>query len=254
MLENAKHLKGDKLRCTDGELGRVQDFYFDDTHWMTRYLVVDTGNWLSGRSVLLSPYAITDVRHEEGEIVTSLTKAQIEDSPPLDSDKPVSRQFEENYYGFFGWPTYWAGPYVWGRYPAIERDQEQWNLPPLTEQVWDPNLRSTNAVDGYHIQASDGDIGHVTDFVIDTQSWSIRYMVIDTRNWWPGKQVLIAPTWITEVSWSDSRVLVTPTRELIKTAPEYVDGTPLSRDYERNLHQHYSQSGYWESETATARG
>ena len=128
MLYTAKTLKGYKLDSLDGEIGRVKEFYFDDRHWTIRYLVADTGNWLPGRQVLISPYALvavnTDIYKEQIEI--DLTKKQIEDSPSLNSDKPVSRQFEENYYGYYGWPLYWSGPYSWGAYPHLTRDRDKW--------------------------------------------------------------------------------------------------------------------------------
>ena len=124
MLNKAKTLKGYKLDSLDGEIGKVKEFYFDDQHWAVRYLVADTGNWLTGRQVLISPYALGAVNQEEQHISIDLTKKQIEDSPSLDSDKPVSRQFEESYYGYYGWPAYWDGPYMWGPYPYIVRDRE----------------------------------------------------------------------------------------------------------------------------------
>ena len=126
MLNKAKTLKGYTLDSLDGEIGKVKEFYFDDQHWTIRYLVADTGNWLTGRQVLISPYALVAVNKEEQHIAIDLTKKQIEDSPSLDSDKPVSRQFEEAYYGYYGWPMYWGGPYMWGAYPYIVRDREKW--------------------------------------------------------------------------------------------------------------------------------
>jgi len=175
----------------------------------------------------------------------SLTKKQIEDSPSLNSDKPVSRQFEESYYGYFGWPMYWDGLSMWGYSPYIERDRKKWRKPKKGEKAWDPHLRSTQNVDGYHIHASDGDIGHVEDFIIDDETWAIRYLVIDTRNWLPGKKVLISPKWIERVSWNESKVFINLTREKIRQSPEYSEELLISRDYETTLHQHYNLQGYW---------
>ncbi|MGA3268849.1 MAG: PRC-barrel domain-containing protein [Verrucomicrobiota bacterium] len=112
MLSKAKTLEGYKLDSLDGEIGKINEFYFDDRHWTIRYLVADTGNWLTGRQVLISPYALRDVNGEQQHIAVNLTKKQIEDSPSLDSDKPVSHQFEQAYYGFYGLPTYWGGPFI----------------------------------------------------------------------------------------------------------------------------------------------
>ncbi len=244
MLNIAKTLKGYKLDSLDGEIGKAKEFYFDDQYWTIRYLVADTGNWLTGRQVLLSPYALVAVNKEEQLIAVDLTSKQIEDSPSLDSDKPVSRQFEENYYGHYGWPVYWNGTSVWGPYPYIARNHEQWNELPQSEETWDPHLRSTRDVSGYDIQATDGEIGHVEDFIIEDETWMIRYLLIDTQNWWPGKKVLISPQWIERISWEESKVFVNLTCEAIKQSPEYTEAS-LTREYETALHRHYNRQEYW---------
>ncbi len=250
MLNKAKTLKGYKLNSLDGEIGKVSEFYFDDRHWTIRYLIADTGNWLTGRQVLISPYALVSVNKEEKNITVSLTKEHIENSPSLDRDKPVSQQFEENYYGYYGWPIYWNGPYMWGTGSEIVRDRKKWKEFTKEETGWDPNLRSTGDVTGHDIQATDGDIGHVDDFIIDDETWAIRYLVIDTTNWWPGKKVLVSPRWIESVRWGDSKVLVKLTREAIKQSPEYTEESLLTRDYETGLHGHYKQQGYWAGQAA----
>jgi hypothetical protein len=233
------------LNGLDGEIGKVKEFYFDDQHWAVRYLVADTGNWLSGRQVLISPYALVSVDKKAEHIDINLTKKQIEDSPSLDSDMPVTRQFEESYYGYYKWPMYWGGPYMWGYYPYIVREQKKWKESTQGEKAWDPHLRSTQNVTGYHIQAEDGEIGHVGDFIIDDETWAIRYLVIDTKNWWPGKEVLISPQWIKRVSWTESKVFVNHSREMIKQSPEYLEAFDLTRDYETRLYRHYDHQGYW---------
>lgn len=248
MLIKAKTLTGYKLNGLDGEIGKVDEFYFDDRHWAVRYLVVDTGNWLVGRQVLISPYALVAVNKEEQQVSIALTKKQIEDSPSLDTAKPVSRQFEESYFGFYGWPAYWSGPYMWGPYPYIVRDPGQEREPTNAEKAWDPHLRSTGDVTGHHVHATDGGIGHVDDFVIDDETWAIRYLVIDTRNWWPGKQVLLSPKWIERVSWEESKIFVNLPREAIKQSPGYTEEFLITRDYEAGLHRHYDRPGYWDEE------
>jgi uncharacterized protein YrrD len=245
MLSNAKTLKGYKLNSLDGEIGKVKEFYFDDRHWTIRYLVADTGNWLTARQVLISPYALVAVSREKQHITIDLTKKQIEDGPSLDSDKPVSRQFEQSYYGYYGYPMYWGGLYSWGTYPYIERDRSQWKASTQGGKAWDAHLRSTHAVSGYQIQAADGEIGHVEDFLIDDETWAIRYLIIGTRNWWPRKKVLVSPQWIERVSWDESKVFVNLPRETIKQAPEYDGSRPVTRDYETRLHQHHQREGYW---------
>jgi len=246
LLNKAKTFQGYSLQNIDAEtIGKVKEFYFDDRHWTIRYLVADTGNWLTGKQVLISPYALVAVNSDYENIVLDLTKKQIEASPSLDSDKPVSRQFEQTYIGYYGYPMYWGGPYMWGAYPYIVRDREKWIESTQGEKGWDPHLRSTHDVSGYQIQASDGEIGHVEDFIIDDETWAIRYLIIDTQNWWSGKKVLIAPSWIERVSWNESKVFVNLPRDTIKQALEYTDESLLNRDYETRLHQHYNCPGYW---------
>jgi hypothetical protein len=222
--------------------------------------------------VLISPYALGAVNTQAHDIAVNLSKKQIENSPSLNTDKPVSRQFEEEYYGYYGWPWYWGGPYMWGSYPYLVRDhdqsqestgiltaqhqwpgipdREQWRKSNQGEKAWDPNLRSMHDVTNHRIQATDGEIGHVEDFIIDDENWAIRYLIVNTRNWWPGKKVLISPQWIERVSWSESKVFVNLTRETIKQSPDYADESLPTRDYEDLLHRHYKRQGYWINEPA----
>ena len=246
MLSKVKILNGYSIQDTKDEtIGKVKDIYFDDRYWTVRYLVANTGNWLIGRKVLLSPYALVAVNADHDNIVADLTKKQIEDSPSLDSDKPVSRQFEESYYGYYDWPRYWGGPNSWGYLPYIERNHDKWNDFPKDEKKYDHHLRSCHEVTGYHIQAEDGELGHVEDFIIDDETWEIRYLIVNTSNWWAGKKVLISPLWIESVSWSERKVVTDLTRQAIKRSPEFTDQSLLTRDYETNLYGHYNRKGYW---------
>jgi sporulation protein YlmC with PRC-barrel domain len=250
MQKSTKDLKGNNIVATDGDIGKAADFYFDDKSWTIRYLVADTGNWLLGRKVLLSPIALGKADFSTGRINVTLTKKQVEESPSIDTDKPVSRQHEAYYHDYYGYPYYWSGPYLWGSmyYPGLPVDDQQRveERRAEREEAGDSHLRSAAHVTGYHIEASDGDIGHVEDFIIDDETWEIRYLVVDTRNWLPGKKVLIAPRWIDRVSWEDSKVYVSLSREAIKNAPEYNPDT-LNREYEEKLHVHYGQPKYWDS-------
>jgi len=250
MLNRATMLKGYTLHSLDGEIGTVKEFYFDDRHWTIRYLVADTGNWLPGRQVLISPHALLSVMSQEQSIAVDLNNKQIEDSPSLDHDKPVSRQFEATYYGYYGYPMYWSGQYMWGAYPYIVHAREEGRGPAPGEKAWDAHLRSTHAVSGYHIEAADGPIGHIEDFIIDGETWAIRYLMVDTVNWWPGKKGLVAPQWIERVSWDESKVFINLSRAAIKQAPEYTEDSLLTRDYETRLHGHYNRQGYWVDEPA----
>jgi uncharacterized protein YrrD len=248
MLIKAKTLEGFKLDSLDGEIGKVKEFYFDDRHWTIRYLVVDTGSWLVGRQVLITPYALGYVNKDEQHITIDLTKKQIEDSPSLNSDKPVSHQFEQAYYGYYGLPMYWNGQNAWGNYSYLVRDREKWKTSTQGKKKGDHHLRSTYGVSGHHIQALDGEIGHVQDFIIDDETWAIRYLIVDTHNWWPGKKVLVSPQWIERVSWGERKVFVNLSRETIKESPEYTNESLPTRDYEIGLHGHYNRKGYWADE------
>jgi len=248
MLIRTKETNGFKLKGKDGEIGKVKEFYFDDVHWAIRYVVVDTGNWLMDKQVLISPYALVGIDKENKHIDVNLTKKQIEDSPLLSSDKPVSLQFELDYYAYYGWPMYWSGRQMWGDYNYIMRDRKRQDGHAKEEKKWDHHLRSTRNVSGYRVQATDGEIGHLDDFIIDDEAWAIRYLVVDTQNWWPGKKVLISPQWIQHVSWSESKVDVSVTRKSIEHSPEYTQKSLITRDYEEKLHGHYNHKGYWVEE------
>jgi len=250
MLIKAKLLNGYKLACLDGPIGKVKDFYFDDRHWTIRYLVADTGTWLAANQVLISPYALNRVVKEEKGITVNLTKAQIEKSPSLGSHNPISRQFEVDYHGYYGWPTYWSGTSEWGDTPYIERDRNKWRKFNADAKPGDHHLRSTHAVTGYHLQMLDGEIGHIEDFIVDDENWTIRYLVVATGNWWPGKKVLVSPQWIERVSWDESKVYANLSCQTVKESPEYSEAALLTRDYEVGLHHHYHRKGYWIDELA----
>jgi hypothetical protein len=181
-------LKGYNLASRNGQIGTVKEFYFDDRYWTIRYLVAETGNWLTDRQVLISPYALIAVNREDRQIAVNLTQEQIEGSPSLNSDKPVSRRFEEAYNGYYGWPIYWNGRYAWGSSPyMLGPDCEKWEKSIQGEKAWKFHLRSMRDVRGHYIQATDGEIGHVEDFIIDDQTWamgtvvSVRGSVVDIR-------------------------------------------------------------------------
>lgn len=248
MLIKAKELKGYSLKSLDGDIGSVNEFYFDDQYWTVRYLIASTANWLSGRTVLISPYSLGDVNRGAEEMSVRLTRKQVENSPSIDTHEPVSRQYEGQYNGYYGYPNYWGGPYAWGVYPYIERDRAKWSLSASKKTGTDRHLRSTEEVTGYYLHALDGEIGHVDDFIIDDETWAIRYLIVDTHNWWPGKKVLISPQWIERVSWDERKVFVNLSRLTIKASPEYTADSLLTRDYEISLHGHFNRKGYWVDE------
>jgi hypothetical protein len=267
MLRSMKDLEGYAIRATDGTLGHVTDFYFDDEAWVIRYLVVDTGSWLSSRKVLISPIAISHPNLTEKLLPVSITKEQVKNSPNIDTEKPVSRQHEIRYLSYYGYPLYWGGAGLWGAgiYPnmmmtgygglvlnpelsATEAIEANARDAAVRHQDDDPHLRSCKSVMEYDIHAADGDIGHVQGLLVDEDTWAIRYFIVNTSNWWLGHLVLIAPQWIGKVSWSDAAVSVDLTRQSVKDAPTYDAETPLSREQEVRIFEHYGQRGYWEGE------
>jgi uncharacterized protein YrrD len=239
MLDEAKTLTGYKLQALDGELGTVKDFYFDDHSWTVRYLVVDAGEWLMPRQVLISPHALGSVNRSVRHIAVNLTKEQIEHSPSLNRDKPVSRRFEAEYCSYFGMPMYWF---------AREKELAWKRL-----RRGDPHLRSAGEVRGYEMEAAHGEIGQVEDFLVDDEAWAIRYLIVNTRRWLPGKRVLISPAWIDRISWHHQQVVVALRREAIERSPEYSAGSLVTRAYEVSLHRHYDREGYWIDERPVAR-
>ncbi|MGQ0752692.1 MAG: PRC-barrel domain-containing protein [Betaproteobacteria bacterium] len=228
MLQRAmRDIKGDALVARDGEIGSVKDVYFDDECWAVRYLVVDTGKWLPGREVLISPASIGRKPSGEHQIAVDLTREQVERSPSSDEQPPASRLYEEAHARYYGYPYYWTGPYPAGipspvqgiAGPVTERKEaEQMDL--VKRRAEESRLRSGAEVVGYHISAEDGDIGHVEDFIIDDANWAVCDVVVDTRNWLPGRKVKIPPSAIQYVDWSDKEVVVSLTRRQIEQAPD----------------------------------
>ena len=254
MLMNTADLKGLVIRATDGELGTVDQLYFDDETWAIRYLTVETGGWLGGRQVLISPISILNADWQAKRLDVALTKKQVENSPDIHTREPVSRQHEAAFLEYYGYPFYWGGPYLWGPalYPAGSAVPAAGPMEPMADRIGresaDSHLRSTEAVTGNSIEAADGEIGHVCGFIVDDEAWAIRYIEAATRNWWPGKRVLFSPSWVERVSWTDSKVYVALSREAIQNGPEYVESMPISRDYENRLYFHYGRPPYWLTE------
>jgi uncharacterized protein YrrD len=227
MLRSIKQLYDDKLGASDGEIGHIKDFYFDDQNWVVRYVVADTGAWLPGRLVLLSPHAFSDFHRDGATRRVNLTRAQIEKSPAIESHKPVSRHFEEEYYRYYEWPAYWDGTGIWGMggYPTMLAPYlepgELVDHDTTSSEKDDPQLRSTQAVRGYEIQTHQGEIGHVVDFIVHEKSWAITHLIVETGHWYSGKQIAIAPKHIERVSYAEAKVYVNVSKAAIQDAPEY---------------------------------
>ena len=268
MLRSIRNLEGFAVGATDGTIGHVKDLYIDDKTWAVRYLIVDTGTWLSSRKVLISPVSIDHPDWTGRVLPVSLTKEQVKNSPDIDTDKPVSRQHERRYLGYYGYPYYWAGDGLWGQgaYPGMllmglgggsdaayrhaREEDDRAEAEGEEAQNGEPHLRSCNALMKYHVEASDGGMGHVQGMLLDDDTWAIRYLIVDTSNWWLGHQVLIAPRWIQGINWLDATVSVTLTQQAVKDAPLYDPAVPFSRDLEMALYEYHGRTGYWAEEVS----
>lgn len=267
MLRSMLDLKKYTIGATDGEVGSVRDFFFDDRAWTIRYLVVETGSWLLSRRVLLSPFSLMDADWIHKRLPVRITREQVKNSPDIDTHQPVSRQHETQHSDYYGYPYYWSGEGIWGdgldvpmlrsrdfngsrsNDDATEKEREiPIHTSAFAPEADDPHLRSCEAVIGYKIHASDGAIGHVKGMLVDEESWAIRYLVVETGNWWLGHQVLIAPDWLTKISWEDSTVSVELTCQNIKDSPRFDSSATLNRQIEADLFRHYGRPVYWERE------
>ena len=229
MLQSIKQLCGHKLGASDGDIGQVQDFYFNDHSWAVRYVVADTGNWLPGRQVLISPHAFGSIHPAGKTLLVKLTRKQIEASPAIETHKSVSRQYEEDYHRYYGWPYYWEGDGLWGGMrgfpvlglpPKFASDEPPAATGSKSERA-DAHLRSTQAVSGYHLRATDGIVGHVCDFMMDDKSWAINQLVIKVGHRFTGKEVQIPMSQIDRISYEDSTVFVKLTKEAVEKSPEH---------------------------------
>lgn len=232
-------LTGYALQARDGEIGKLKQIYFDDQYWMVRYFVVHTGSWLLGQDVLIAPVVVTAVDEENQCLEVNLTREQIKNCPPLNAALPVSRHYEQEYYRYYGWEPYWGDASLIGRVPVMPPVSAAAEEPQEPEH---PHLHSSEEVTGYHIHAHDDDIGHVEDFIVEAPDWEIRYLEVDTRNWLPGKHVLVEPAWIRQVDWANQKVTVDLLREAIETAPPYDPDKILSREYQVALYSHYGMT------------
>lgn len=236
MLSSVKKLSGCRILAVDGEAGRVREAYFNDDQWVVSYLVVDTSEWLSEQSVLIPPSAVNSIDWETRALAVSLTREQVESSPDIDTHKPVSRQQEAEYWPYAAYWAWGAMPVILPPDPQIRAEAEERRRIHAHRADNDAHLRSSRAVHGYHIQASDDSIGHVADFLFDEATWVIRYLIADTRNWLPGKHVLVSPRWIRAVNWNERELRVALTRRQIEESPEYDVAHLPPRDFAKTPH------------------
>ncbi len=256
MLQVISPLKGFSIEASDGKMGTVVDFLFDDTSWKVRWLVVDCGNWLTGRKVLIHPSAILQEDLERQQFVVALTKAQVEGSPELAQDQPVSQQMETQLYDYYGWDPHWGGANLAGIPGAMasplmgppylgfgSADETEAGAQGPAMREADPHLRSFGEVTGYRVHAVDGEIGHIENLMLDDADWSVRYFIVDTRNWWFGQRVLISPLAVKRIDWFDRHVELNVSRELVKASPPWDPLAAFDDDYAERLHEHYGWPG-----------
>ncbi len=247
MLRSLDILHGYRIAARDDDFGAVKDFLFDDRTWSVRYLVVDTHRWLPGRKVVLPPAALGSPDWQEHILPVTLTRAEVEAAPALAEHEPVSAQHEMDIYNYFEWAPYWfGGNSVRGTLkPGQERIGEERN-PDLAEQpCGDKHLQSAEELTGYRMQATDGEIGHVHDMILDDEAWKIRYLVVDTRNWIPGRKVLLAVEWMRSLRWDERKAHADLSRDEISHSPRFDSEEPINREYEEILYDYYGRPAYW---------
>ncbi len=221
-LWNVSGLVGYTIEADDGFIGSLEEFLFDDRDWTIRWLAVETGLWLPGRQVILPPSVFEQPDPARRAMPARLTKQQVKDAPPIDAAGPVLRRHEADIFAYYRVQPYWdAGSYAPPAGVAVpgpigvHADMEAAGSAPP------PTLCSTRGMTGFHVQASDGGIGHIEDFLVDTGNWSIQSIVIDTRDWWPGKKVRISPKRLTDLDFDGETIGVDLTRQEIEQGPQY---------------------------------
>jgi uncharacterized protein YrrD len=224
-MNNASLLIGKTIDAVDGEMGTVDDLYFDDQAWTVRYLVVDTGKWLSGRRVLLTPESVVKPWHHQPTIAVKLTTEQVRSSPDVDAAMPISRVAEELLHRHYEWTPYWdatiaAMPPIPPPQPAPSEEDRQ-EAGKKAESLVEVRLRSANEMAGYQVAARDGEVGKVTDLLIDDDLGRVLFLVVEVKGWLFGKKVLVGPSLISGVDWATSTVHVTANRQALKSAQEY---------------------------------
>lgn len=250
MIRCMTGLRGYILAAKDGEIGRCRDFLFDDQDWSLRFMVADTGKWLSGKKVLVAPIFLGEPDWAWNRFPVTLTRQQIEDSPLLDEHLPVSRQYERQYHEYYDLPMYWSGAAAWGSWPAsdttVVEKKETGTEADKKEESEERHLQSLQDVLGYHISARDAEVGHLDDLIVDAATWTIRQIVVDTRNWIPGRRVLISPDSVSEIDWAERKVLVDRYAQEIRNSADYDPGAPINKESEERLYDYYGRPREWD--------
>ncbi|MDX1378951.1 MAG: PRC-barrel domain-containing protein [Anaerolineales bacterium] len=248
MLRSLKELLGYNLVATDGDIGKVHNFFFSDEDWKIRYLVVDTGPWIFGRKVLISPYALQQPVWTSETFPVNLTREGVKASPDIDLAKPVSREYEEELLKHYNWPAYWsitssqAGqPFFTPPYLFVAQEDN-------TKEKLQSHLRSATELIDYQVFATDGEVGNVTDFILEDEDWQIRYMIVDTNgNLETGKKVMVALEWISRIEVGSQEIQIDLTQDAIKHSPSFDSTLPVNRQYEEVLYDYHGRPKYWQA-------
>ncbi|NGP46129.1 PRC-barrel domain containing protein [Bacillaceae bacterium SIJ1] len=278
MLYKGKELESYKLGATDGDIGKIEDFYFDESQFVVRYIVADTRTWFFGGEVLLSPEAFQKVDPSDRIVHVNLTKDQIKDSPKPNQEQPINRQFEKDLSDFHGWRYYWLsaggagagyntpgtgapGPVVpvapvpeeAGSHSqrnldeTVDETHEGYEEKELEEHLQHENsqLQSMDDLKGYEVHVKEGYVGKIDDMILEDGTWKIRYLVVDVGIGIDTKLVLISPDWVKEISWIDQTITAPLEHDLVEHAPVFEEDQPLTREYEEKLYDYYNQQRYW---------
>jgi hypothetical protein len=255
MLRSIEDLKGCKVSCPDGELGAVAHVYFDDEMWGIRFIVIEAMGWNNWQEVWVSPLSVRGIDFAVGVVTLNLTQRQMTGSPPIDTRNAISRLQETKLFDYYGCRPYWAArpTSTYASHPAGSNDSrpglESLQLRPTLHVKGsraDIHLLSAQQAGSFSVATADGVIGHVTDFVFDDETWVVRYMTVDTRDWWDSaREILLSTEWIESVDSVRFTVSTTLTRDAVEHSPAYVDAVPLNRMYETQLHNFYGREAYW---------
>jgi len=243
MLRTMRHLIGATVAATDETVGELDDAYFDDRHWAVRYLVVRSDEADHAAPLMVSPVAVEAISEDASRIDLAVDKESVEKAPGVGHEQPVSVQRERAYYDYYGWPYYWQGPGVWGAWSGAAgmrmlpvgvppdrvvadelSGQEEAEAGAAGSGELDEtsrHLRSANEVIGYFVEATDHEVGHVEDLLLDPDSWRLTAVVVDTSNWWFGKRVAVPSEHFVAVDWETETVSVDLTRAQVKAEHEY---------------------------------
>jgi len=270
MLRSVKDLEGYAIYATDGDVGFAKDFHFDDEAWVIRYLVVETSDWMASRRVLISAAALGRPNDVEQEIPVAITRQQVENSPDLDTQGPLTRQQEMFLLTHYGYLPYWQDTSLHGddTHPEVAMPEfsstpsviaPRLDEPPSLEELLPranegPHVRAFNDVIGTHVETGDGGIGTLRGLLVDESTWAVRYLVVDGGDGRPDRDVVIAPQWIDRAEWPDRLVASGLTRDAVRAAPPFDPATDLDRHAEEALWTHYGRAGYWKDETVRAPG